>query len=78
MKWVIATSLFLVACTPMQFANVSSQNTLVKDKYDCEVQLGLRGHMGGTMPTDQLAYAMVAGRDDLTECLQHKGWKRVN
>lgn len=76
---LLSLSLVLTGCAgPMQFKNMSSANTFEQDKYDCEVLLGYRGHLGGVQPTDQLADFIVRGRSEMQACLTRKGWTRTD
>ena len=69
--------LLLSGCaSPMRFENVTSQNTLEQDKFDCDTALRVVG-MGSGSATQDLAYVTVRYRDDLRVCLERKGWRRI-
>lgn len=69
--------LFTTGCaSPMRFENISSQNTLEQDKFDCDTALRVVG-MGSGNASQDLAYVTVRYRDDLRACMERKGWRRI-
>lgn len=77
MKYAIMLVLILTACAPLQFENAGSQNKFEDDRYDCQVQLGYIGNVGGNRPTDQLSDYLVRGQSSMQRCLERKGWRVV-
>ncbi len=77
MKYILITILLLASCAPMQFENVAATNTLQQDTYDCRVELGIIGNHGVGRPSQRFADAIVKARDEMQQCMERRGWRRL-
>ncbi len=79
MPWVLLV-LFLTSCAPMQFAKPgATEKELQYDSYECNRDWErTAGAIAFHLDPMGNAYYGFQSREWISECLMHKGWKRVD